>query len=263
MTTDDGSHRLRGEIALVTGSTRGIGREIALRFAQEGARVAVTGRDASRGENILRAIKDIGGAASFHEADLSDEGNCTDLVEAVVEDFGGLTILVNNAAATAGVHDAGIHDFDTTQWNKILTVNLTAAAWLCRESIGAMKDAGHGSIVNISSRAAERGTPGHAAYTASKGGLNALTRSIAVDYAADNIRCNAISAGYILNETRDRDLTDDRRERLEGMHLTRLGRPEDIAWAAVYLACKESEFVTGITLPVDGGSTVARASSLG
>lgn len=108
-----------------------------------------------------------------------------------------------------------------------------------------------------------RGTPRHAAYSAAKGGLNALTRSIAVDYTKDRIRCNSISTGYVLNDVRDRDLSPERRQQLEAMHLTRLGQPEDIAYAALYLASKESAFVTGIDLPVDGGSTLARAGSFG
>jgi NAD(P)-dependent dehydrogenase (short-subunit alcohol dehydrogenase family) len=126
-----------------------------------------------------------------------------------------------------------------------------------------MRAAGRGSIVNVSSRAADRGTPGRAAYAASKGALNALTRSIAVDYAAAGVRCNAISPGYVLNDVRDADISDADRSRREAMHLTRLATADDIAWAAVWLASRESEVVTGIVLPVDGGSTSARAAVLG
>ena len=106
-------------------------------------------------------------------------------------------------------------------------------------------------------------THGFAAYIASKGGLNALTRSIAVDYADQGIRCNTISPGYVLNDRRDADITPERRERYEGMHLTRLGAAADVAYAAVYLASRESEFVTGINLQLDGGSSSARALTLG
>jgi NAD(P)-dependent dehydrogenase (short-subunit alcohol dehydrogenase family) len=126
-----------------------------------------------------------------------------------------------------------------------------------------MLAAGHGSIVNISSRQAERASRGFAAYIASKGGLNALTRSIAVDYADRNIRCNTISPGYVLNDRRDAGIDDDRRARYEGMHLTRLGVADDIAYAAVYLASRESDFVTGLNLQVDGGSSIARGLTLG
>jgi NAD(P)-dependent dehydrogenase (short-subunit alcohol dehydrogenase family) len=126
-----------------------------------------------------------------------------------------------------------------------------------------MRAAGHGAIVNISSRQAERASKGFAAYVAAKGGLNALTRAIAVDYAHDHIRCNTISPGYVLNDRRDADITPDRRQRYEGMHLTRLGIAADVANAAVYLASRESEFVTGTNLQLDGGSSIARALTLG
>jgi NAD(P)-dependent dehydrogenase (short-subunit alcohol dehydrogenase family) len=126
-----------------------------------------------------------------------------------------------------------------------------------------MLEAGHGSIVNISSRQAERASPGFAAYVASKGGLNALTRAIAVDYAKHGVRCNTISPGYVLNERRDGDMTPERRARMEGMHLTRLGVASDVAAAAVYFASRESEFVTGVNLPLDGGSSIARGLVLG
>ena len=126
-----------------------------------------------------------------------------------------------------------------------------------------MAAAGHGAIVNVSSRAGQRGSPGYAAYAASKGGLDALTRSIAIDHAGQGIRCNTVSPGYILNERRDADLDDQRRRRLEAMHLTRLGQPADVAHAVLYLASREAEFVTGIMLPVDGGSSTARARTLG
>ncbi|HLK42095.1 MAG TPA: SDR family oxidoreductase, partial [Thermoleophilia bacterium] len=148
-------------------------------------------------------------------------------------------------------------------WERILRVNLGGPAFLCRAVIPAMRQQGHGAIINISSRAAERGTPGLAAYSASKGGMNALTRSIAVDYGAHGIRCNTIQPGYLLHERRDAELDDARRTRLKGMVLGPLGTAEDVALAAVYLASKESAHVTGITLPVDGGSTAARGLVLG
>jgi meso-butanediol dehydrogenase/(S,S)-butanediol dehydrogenase/diacetyl reductase len=151
----------------------------------------------------------------------------------------------------------------TPSWDASLRINLTAPMWLARAAIPHMIEAGHGSILNISSRAAERASPGLAAYIASKGGLNALTRSIAVDYAESNVRCNTISPGYVLNERRDADLSEARRTRLEGMHLTRLGEANDVAYAAVYLASRESEFVTGVNLALDGGGSAARGLTLG
>lgn len=254
--------RLTGETVLITGSTSGIGRQAAITCAAEGADVAVHGRNAERGEAVVRAITDAGGSAAFFAADVADEAACEALIAAVADRFGGLTVLVNNAVAGSGGRSP-IGAFETALWERILRVNLTSPAWLCRAAIPHMQRAGHGSIVNVSSRQAERASPGLAPYAASKGGLNALTRSIAVDYGRQNIRCNALSVGYVENPRRDAGMTPERRAELEGMHLTRLGRAEDIAWAIVYLASRESEFVTGALLPIDGGATIARGKVLG
>jgi NAD(P)-dependent dehydrogenase (short-subunit alcohol dehydrogenase family) len=135
--------------------------------------------------------------------------------------------------------------------------------WCCRAAIPLLRAAGHGSIINISSRQGERPSAGLAAYAASKGGLNSLTRALAVEGAPDRIRCNTISPGYVVNERRDADMSPERRSRLEAMHLTRLGEARDVALAAVYLASSESEFLTGINLQLDGGGSIARAASLG
>ncbi|MGH9032262.1 MAG: SDR family NAD(P)-dependent oxidoreductase [Acidimicrobiia bacterium] len=257
--------RLRGEIALVTGSTAGIGRAIAVEFAAQGARVVVTGRNRERGEAVAaaarRAAGDDNGGATFVAADLTTEDACAALIAATAERHGSLTVLVNNAAGADD--DGAVADLATSAWDATLRVNLTAPMWLCRAAIPHMRAAGHGAIVNISSRQGERASRGLAAYITSKGGLNALTRSIAVDYAAENIRCNTISPGYVLNERRDAELSDERRTRLAGMHLTRLGRAADVAQAAVYLASRESELLTGINLPLDGGSSAARGLVLG
>ena len=256
--------RLEGEIALVTGSTAGIGKAVAVAFAREGARVLVTGRDDARGAAVVEQITAAGGEAAFAAADLADEAAWAALVNGAVERFGGLTVLVNNAVASAvDEADGPVTELTDRSWEHTLRVNLTAPMWLARAAIPRMVEAGHGSIINISSRAAERASRGLAGYIASKGGLNALTRSIAVDYAEHNVRCNTISAGYVVNERRDADLSDERRARLEGMHLTRLGQADDVAHAAVYLAGRESEFVTGVNLPLDGGGSAARGLTLG
>ena len=249
-------------MALVTGSTAGIGREIARRFAREGAAVVVTGRDADRGAATVDAIQGAGGTAHFVAADLHDESECGRLVDETVTRLGGCTVLVNNAAG-GDATDGAAGALTTEAWEAILRVDLTAPFWLCRAVIPAMQRAGHGAIVNISSRQGERASPGVAAYIAAKGGLNALTRSIAVDYARENIRCNTISPGYVLNERRDADITPERQARYEGMHLTRLGTAADVANAAVYLAGSESGFLTGVNLQLDGGSSIARGLTLG
>ncbi len=265
MTTNDPTQgRMTGEVAIVTGSTSGLGRFIARRFALEGAKVVVTGRNALRGEQVVKGLSGLPGEAVFLAADLALEARCAELVRATVERFGALTVLVNNAVAS-GVkpRDTKIEDLSTETWERVHRVGVTAVMWMCRAAIPEMRKAGHGSIINISSRAAERATPGMPAYAATKGGMNALTRSIATDYAADGIRCNTLAPGYIINEGRE-VLTEERRAHFERMHLTRLPVAEDIAAAAAFLASRDAEVVTGILLPVDGGSsTAARAASFG
>jgi NAD(P)-dependent dehydrogenase (short-subunit alcohol dehydrogenase family) len=256
--------RLAGELALVTGSTAGIGKAIATRFAAEGAHVVVTGRDAGRAEAVVAAITAGGGRAQSVLADVGEESACAALVAEAATLMGGLTVLVNNAvASTVDGHDGPVTDLTTAAWEASLRVNLSAPMWLARAAIPHMIAAGHGSIVNVSTRQAERASKGFTAYIASKAGLNGLTRAIAVDYAAHGIRCNTISPGYVLNERRDADLPADRRTRLEAMHLTRLGEADDVAYAAVYLAGPESGFLTGANLPLDGGGSAARGAVLG
>ncbi|MEY2432181.1 MAG: hypothetical protein QOC92_1906 [Acidimicrobiaceae bacterium] len=247
--------RLAGEIALVTGSTAGIGKAIAARFAAEGASVVVTGRDAGRGETVAAAC---GRNAAFLAADLSRPDAADALVVSTVARFGGLTVLVNNAATAEP--DGPVADLDDERWRAILDVDLLAPARLCRAAMPHLRACGHGAIVNISSRVATRASRGLAAYTAAKGGLEALTRSIAVDEAPHGVRCNAISPGYVINERRDANITDDERARREAMHLIGLGDADDVAYAAVYLASHESKWLTGTVLPLDGGSSAARGS---
>jgi NAD(P)-dependent dehydrogenase (short-subunit alcohol dehydrogenase family) len=255
--------RLAGESVLVTGSTAGIGKHIALMCAREGARVAVQGRNRERGEAVVDAIAKAGGKGVFVAADLGTEKACVDLVAAAAQKLGGLTGLVNCAAGDGIEKRVLFGELEGRHWDAVLTGALHSAAWLSREALRHMLEAGHGSIVNVSSRQAERASPGNSAYVAAKGGLNALTRAIAVDYGRKNIRCNALSVGYVLNERRDAKLTPERRAELEAMHLTRLGHPDDIAYASVFLLSRESEFITGALLDIDGGATIARGKVLG
>jgi NAD(P)-dependent dehydrogenase (short-subunit alcohol dehydrogenase family) len=256
--------RMRGEVAIVTGSTAGLGRAVARRFVLEGGDVVVTGRDRARGARVVDGLQGLPGEAVFIRADLADEAACASLVRATVERFGALTVLVNNAISLdVEPPDTKVEALFTSTWEHVLRVGITSVMWMCRAAIPEMRKAGHGSIVNVSSRVAERAVPGLAAYGAAKGAMNALTRSIATDYAAQGIRCNTLAPGYVVNEDRE-VLSEARRAHFEAMHLTRLPLDVDIAAAAAFLASRDSEVVTGILLPVDGGSsTAARAASLG
>jgi meso-butanediol dehydrogenase / (S,S)-butanediol dehydrogenase / diacetyl reductase len=253
--------RLDGKVAVVTGSTRGIGRATAIRFAAEGAGVVVTGRSEDDGRAVEREIRDAGGEATYVRTDLAREEDAAGMVAAAVDRFGHLTTLVNNAAPTElmgpGRLDRRVTDLTDEGWDSIMLVALKGVVWACRHALPAIAAAGGGAVLNISSAASLLGTPGLDAYTAAKGALNALTRSLAVEYAPDNIRVNAIVSGMVLTSEGAFKLMEDPAigGATRAMHLTRLGLPEDIANAALFLCSDESAFVTGALLPVDGGVT--------
>ena len=253
------SQRLAGETAIITGATSGLGKALALRFAEEGAQVVVAGRNAERGQAVCQAIVEVGGEAIFAEVDLASDTCGEELVGQAVGQFGKLTVLVNNAVDLGG--DGPVTENSAETWDRIMRVNVVAVGLLCRAAIPEMRLAGRGSILNISSRTAERASPKLAAYTAAKGALNSLTRSVALDYAHGGIRCNTIQLGYVLHESRDANNTPQRQAEIEAMGLTRPATADDVCHACVYLASREAEVVTGITLNVDSGSTAARAQT--
>jgi NAD(P)-dependent dehydrogenase (short-subunit alcohol dehydrogenase family) len=254
--------RLDAEVAVVTGSTSGLGKHVALLFASEGAAVLVTGRDQARGDAVVAEIREGGGRAQFVAADLTDPEAPAMLVDTCGVALGPPTVLVNNAVAHVDGDGVASQVSDTT-WITILDVDLIAPARLIAQCVAQMTAAGHGSIVNVSSRAASHGTPGHAAYSAAKGALEALTRSVAVDYAKAGIRCNAVRPGYVLHERRDADIDEDRLARISAAQLTPPVTAHNVANACLWLASSESAGVTGLVLPVDGGSTAARPATVG
>ena len=254
--------RLDGEVAIVTGSTSGLGAEIARRFGAEQAAVIVTGRDEDRGTAVTRQITEAGGQALFVAADLADPTAGAILVDACGVAFGPVTVVVNNAIAHAR-GDGPVADVSSAVWLETLEVDVIAPARLIAAAVPQMTAAGHGSIINISSRAASHGTPGHAAYSAAKGALESLTRSVAVDYAAAGIRCNAVRPGYVLHERRDANIDDERRQQIEAAQLTRAVTAPDVAATCLWLASSEAAAITGLVVPVDGGSTAARPTVIG
>src|SRR2546423_942763 len=213
--------RLDGEIAIVTGSTSGLGAEIARVFGREGAAVVVTGRAKDRGAQVTTTITDAGGRAVFVDTDLADPDAAVTLVDTCAVTYGAPTILVNNAVAhVVDDGDGSVAHVSAAVWLQTFEIDVLAPARLIGQCVPHMTAAGHGAIVNVSSRAASHGTPGHAAYSAAKGALESLTRSVAVDYASVGIRCNAVRPGYVLHERRDAGNDSARMAQIAAAQLT-------------------------------------------
>jgi meso-butanediol dehydrogenase / (S,S)-butanediol dehydrogenase / diacetyl reductase len=251
--------RLAGHVALVTGSTRGIGRAIAERFAAEGASVVLTGRTEATGAEIEGIIRAGGGDATYVATDFAREDDVARAVSVAVERYGGLTTLVNNVAPTdlvgPGRGDRSLAEITDDAWDEIMTVSLKQLVWCARYATPHLAAAEGASIVNISSAASMRGTPGIDAYTAAKGAINALTRSLAVELATHGVRVNTIVCGMVLTSEGAYKMMEHPviGPATRALHLTRLGLPEDIANVALFLASDEAAYVTGVNLPADGG----------
>jgi NAD(P)-dependent dehydrogenase (short-subunit alcohol dehydrogenase family) len=246
-------NRLEGKVALISGSTGGIGRSIAQHFASEGAKVAVTGRTVAKGEKVVELIRSAGGEAEFFRLDVADESSVSEVVDAVVERFGTLTTLINNAAPTDIVAASykKLHELETKEWESILLATLTGNVfWASKYAWPHLAAANGASILNISSGQSVMGMSGLGAYGSAKGAVNSLTRHLAVEGAEDGIRANCIIVGRVVSGSGDSG-------RATGPgHLTRLGNPMDVAYAATWLSCDESAFVTGSLVTVDGGFTI-------
>jgi NAD(P)-dependent dehydrogenase (short-subunit alcohol dehydrogenase family) len=251
--------RLDGKIALITGAGRGMGRVAAELFAAEGARVAVADRVADDGAAAVAAIADGGGEAVFVPVDVADAAQVEAMVAATVAAFGGLHVLYNNAGIFPA-DDGGATDTPEPTWDAVMDVNLKGV-WLgCKYGIPAMLDSGGGSIVNVASFVALMGAAtAQVAYTASKGGVLSMTREIAVEHARRGIRANALCPGPIETELLAALMADParRQRRLVHIPMGRLGRADELAKAALFLASDDSSFMTGASLVVDGGITAA------
>jgi NAD(P)-dependent dehydrogenase (short-subunit alcohol dehydrogenase family) len=252
------ARRLTGKVAIVTGAAGGIGAVTAESLAREGARVVVSDIDPAGAERQAAHIRALGAEALGCAADIADEAAVQRLVESTVDRFGRLDVLHNNAAAThlGGTVDVAVADADLAVWMQTLQVNVCGAMLVTKHALPHMIAQGAGSIINTSSAAALGGDLGHPAYSASKAAIISLTQSVATQYGKSGVRCNAVLPGLILTPAAEAAFAGARGDMMLRHHLTpRLGRPQDIADAVIYLASDESSFVTGHVLRVDGGSS--------
>ena len=250
---------LTGEVALVTGGSRGIGRAVAELFVAEGAEVAFCGRDEAVGRE---AEAQLGRAASFHAADVSSEADVVAFVAAARERHGPPTVLINNAGVNANFDAVTMTEDD---WDRFFGIDLKSAWLAAKHVLPHMLEAGRGSIVNVSSLHGFVTLEGFFPYAAAKSGLVGLTRSLALDYGPRGIRVNCVAPGFIrtrlVQESIDRaqDTAAAERAMVAGVALGRIGDPEEVAQVVRFLASAESSYVTGASLLVDGGLTARRA----
>jgi NAD(P)-dependent dehydrogenase (short-subunit alcohol dehydrogenase family) len=246
--------RLTGKSAIITGATSGIGRIVAERFHAEGARVLVTGRDEARGEAVAR---DLGDGCVFVPADITDPAAVQNVVTSCVAEFGALDVLVNNAALD---YNGDLLDSPAEEIRKVFEVNVFATIGMLQAAARAMLAHG-GSIVNVTSRLATIGVPTMGVYSSSKGAIRSLTRSAAVELAPHGIRVNDVAPGLTSTPLYEAwlggypDPVAKSKEVAADIPLGRVATPDDVASAILYLASDESGYITGTTLPVDGGYT--------
>jgi NAD(P)-dependent dehydrogenase (short-subunit alcohol dehydrogenase family) len=251
--------RLDGKVALITGGASGMGMVASQLFASEGAKIVLTDVGDDAGEQVAERIRAEGGQATYVHADVSSESDAKAMVDKAVETYGGLTVLYNNAGVMLD-DDGSVHSTDESIWDKTLAINVKGVAHGCKYGIPAMIDSGGGSVINVASFVAWMGAAtSQTAYTASKGAVLAMTREIAVEYARKNVRCNALCPGPIDTPLLAELLSDPQRRQRRFVHIPmgRLGRAEELANAALFLASDDSSYMTGTSLIVDGGITAA------
>ena len=246
--------RLEGKVALISGGARGMGAAEARLFASEGAKVVLGDVLESEGQQVEAEIAEAGGEAVFVHLDVTSEADWQQAVDTAIERFGGLHILVNNA----GIWNGGNVETQTVEgWDQIMDINAKGVFLGTRAAIPAMRDSGSGSIVNISSVAGIIGSVGATAYNASKGAVRLLTKSTAVQYAAEGIRCNSVHPGPIETQM-IREVYPDketRNSRVSAIPMGRMGEMDDVAKGVLFLASDEASYMTGSELVIDGGAT--------
>lgn len=243
------------QVVLITGGANGIGRATAAAFAREGARVIVSDITAQAGEETVGAIRAAGGDARYVQADMRDGEQIAALVQGTVREFGRLDVAFNNAGIEGTM--APIDELSEESWERVLRVNLTSVFLCMKHELAQMTKQGSGAIVNNASILGQVGFANAAAYTAAKHGLLGLTRCAALEYAARGIRVNAVCPGFIVTPMLERAgllQNDEVRKTIEAMHaMKRMGRPEEVAEAVLFLASQKASFVAGHPLLVDGG----------
>jgi NAD(P)-dependent dehydrogenase (short-subunit alcohol dehydrogenase family) len=249
--------RLTGKTAFITGATSGIGAATAHVFAREGASVVVSGRNAERGEAVADAIRSAGGQATFLAADVTEPDSIEEALARTVEITGGLDVLYNNAGGSSAA-DGPVTVAPLEEFWRCIKLDLFGT-WLgCRFAIPLMQARGGGSIINAASIVGAMGIPNRDAYTAAKGGVIALTRSMAVEFAAHGIRVNCIVAGAVATERVLKFFaTEPHLKKQFDAYLLGIAEPEDVAHAALFLACDESRRTTGQVIPVDSGILIS------
>lgn len=243
--------KLSGQVALITGGGGAIGGAIGRLYAREGAKVLVAD---ARGEEAGRVADEIGAAAVAFEADVSDPSQCSAAVDAAVDAFGGLQILVNVAAAVTP--DMPVEELPLEAWSQAFAVNLTAPFLMAKYAVPHIRNAGGGAVVNIASQLGQIGVPNRSAYCTTKAGLIHLTTILAAEVAKDNIRVNSVSPGVIQTPRTLRrfDKIEEFQASRGPLHmLGRVGQPEEVAKAALFLASDDASFTTATDILVDGG----------
>ena len=247
--------RLANKVALITGAGMGMGREASRLFAEEGARVIVCDIDRAAAEETVRLVTRAGAQAVAAIGDVAVEDDVRRMVDEGVQAFGALHVLYNNAGVLWKDRDRSVLETDGVEWDRVMAINLKAVFWVTKYGIPHLRAAGGGSIILIGSVSALAGfTRAQDAYTAAKGALIALNKSLAIQFARDGIRSNIIHPGIIDTPLQAPYLTPALREEFKaGIPLGRIGHPREIAYAALFLASDESSFMTGAEMIVDGG----------